>query len=89
MNLKRSSALVGVLAAGAALTLSACGSDDNAAGGGGATSKVSVDCGGKKSLKASGSTAQKNAVDRFVAAYQTNCDGYKLDYTASGSGAGI
>ncbi|RDI61480.1 phosphate ABC transporter substrate-binding protein PstS [Nocardia pseudobrasiliensis] len=89
MNLKRSSALVGVLAAGAALTLSACGSDDNAAGGGGATSKVNVDCGGKKSLKASGSTAQKNAVDRFVAAYQTNCDGYKLDYTASGSGAGI
>ncbi|MFI5780215.1 phosphate ABC transporter substrate-binding protein PstS [Nocardia sp. NPDC051570] len=91
MNLKRSSAFVGVLAASAALTLSACGSDDNAAPGNGTGtgSKVNVDCGGKKSLKSSGSTAQKNAMDRFVAAYQTNCDGYKLDYTASGSGAGV
>ncbi|MGV9680383.1 phosphate ABC transporter substrate-binding protein PstS [Nocardia sp. NPDC003482] len=89
MNLKRSSALVGVLAASAALTLSACGSDDNSNSGGDNGSKVSVACGGKKSLKASGSSAQKNAMDRFVNAYESNCDGFNLDYTSSGSGAGV
>ncbi|MFF3574760.1 phosphate ABC transporter substrate-binding protein PstS [Nocardia jiangxiensis] len=89
MNLKRSSALIGVLAAAGALTLSACGSDNNTASTGSTAPKVNVDCGGKKALKSSGSTAQKNAMDRFIAAYQQNCDGYKLDYTGSGSGAGI
>ncbi|MBF6179370.1 phosphate ABC transporter substrate-binding protein PstS [Nocardia otitidiscaviarum] len=87
MNLKRSSALIGVLAAGA-MTLSACGSDDNTD-----TSQVSansdVACGGKTSLKASGSSAQKNAMERFIAAYEANCDGFTLDYTSSGSGAGV
>ncbi|MCM6772988.1 phosphate ABC transporter substrate-binding protein PstS [Nocardia sp. CDC159] len=90
MNFKRSSALFGVLAASAALTLSACGSDDNtAANGTDGAAKVDVQCGGKKALKASGSSAQKNAMDRFVAAYEANCDGAKLDYTSSGSGAGV
>ncbi len=90
MNLKRSSALVGVLAAAGALTLTACGSDNNTASTGATSiSKVSVNCGGKKSLKSSGSTAQLNAMTRFVAAYQTNCPGYNLDYTGSGSGAGV
>ncbi|WP_282786635.1 phosphate ABC transporter substrate-binding protein PstS, partial [Nocardia sp. CC201C] len=87
MNLKRSSALIGVLAAGA-MTLAACGSDDNTE-----TSQVSantdVACGGKTSLKASGSSAQKNAMERFIAAYEANCEGYTLDYTSSGSGAGV
>lgn len=90
MNLKRTSALIGVLAATGALTLSACGSDNNAATTGtSAAPKVNVDCGGKKALKSSGSTAQLNAMTRFVAAYQQNCPGYKLDYTGSGSGAGV
>ncbi|MEV5649376.1 phosphate ABC transporter substrate-binding protein PstS [Nocardia sp. NPDC052254] len=88
MNLKRSGALLGVLAAAGALTLSACGSDDNTAATGNAA-KVDVACGGKKALKASGSSAQKNAMDHFVAAYEQNCDGAKLDYTSSGSGAGV
>ncbi|MVU79219.1 phosphate ABC transporter substrate-binding protein PstS [Nocardia sp. ET3-3] len=87
MNLKRSSALLGVLAAAGALTLSACGSDNNTSSNGAA--KIDVACGGKSSLKSSGSTAQKNAMDLFVAAYQTNCSGAKLDYTGSGSGAGV
>ena len=87
MNFKRTSALVGILAAGA-MTLSACGSDENTATGDGG-SKVDVTCSGKKALKASGSSAQKNAMERFVAAYEANCDGYTLNYTPSGSGAGI
>ncbi|MBB5913131.1 phosphate transport system substrate-binding protein [Nocardia transvalensis] len=89
MNLKRSGALLGVLAAAGALTLTACGSDDNTTATGDNTSKVDVACGGKKALKASGSSAQKNAMDRFVAAYEANCDGQSLDYTSSGSGAGV
>ncbi|MVU78056.1 phosphate ABC transporter substrate-binding protein PstS [Nocardia sp. ET3-3] len=91
MNFKRGSALLGVLAAAGALTLSACGSDNNTVSGpsGSSVAKMDVGCGGKKSLKASGSSAQKNAMDRFMAAYEQNCDGYRLDYTSSGSGAGV
>lgn len=87
MNLKRSSALVGVLAA-VAMPLVACGSDDNASAGG-TEANSSVACGGATALKSSGSSAQKNAMERFVAAYEANCDGYTLNYTSSGSGAGV
>ncbi|MFG1796827.1 phosphate ABC transporter substrate-binding protein PstS [Nocardia sp. NPDC049149] len=88
MNLKRSSALVGVLAVGA-MTLVGCGSDDNTTTNTGNTAKSDIACGGKKALKASGSSAQKNAVERFTAAYEANCDGATLNYTSSGSGAGV
>ncbi|MDT5140332.1 MAG: phosphate transport system substrate-binding protein [Mycobacterium sp.] len=53
------------------------------------TSAANVSCGGKKTLKASGSTAQVNAMTRFVEAYEQTCPGQALDYTANGSGAGI
>ncbi|MFI9506047.1 phosphate ABC transporter substrate-binding protein PstS [Nocardia sp. NPDC052566] len=89
MNFKRSSALVGVLAVGA-MTLAACGSDDNTKASGDKTgTNTSVECGGKKALKASGSSAQKNAMERFIAAYEANCSGSTLNYTSSGSGAGV
>jgi phosphate transport system substrate-binding protein len=48
-----------------------------------------VDCGGKQSLKASGSTAQANAMPLFVTAYQKACPGQTLTYTSNGSGAGV
>jgi phosphate transport system substrate-binding protein len=48
-----------------------------------------VSCGGKKTLKASGSTAQANAMARFVKAFEEACSGQTLNYTANGSGAGI
>jgi phosphate transport system substrate-binding protein len=48
-----------------------------------------VQCGGKKKLKASGATAQENAIDQFVYAYVHACPGYTLDYNANGSGAGV
>lgn len=78
----------------AALVLSACGSDDNTADTGASGSQpttggAAVQCGGKESLKASGSTAQANAMTRFVAAYEAACDGQTLDYTSNGSGAGV
>ena len=48
-----------------------------------------VDCGGKQALKASGSTAQANAMTRFVKAYENACPGQTLTYTSNGSGAGV
>jgi phosphate transport system substrate-binding protein len=84
-------AAVSVLAAGS-LVLSACGSDNNTSSGsssspGGSTAKI--DCSGKKTLKASGSTAQANAMTQFVNAFEQACSGYTLNYTGNGSGAGI
>ena len=48
-----------------------------------------VNCGGKKKLLASGSTAQTNAIEQFVYAYIRACPGFTLDYNANGSGAGV
>ena len=72
--------------------LTACGSDNNAgpsAGGGATEGAGTVACAGKKSLKASGATAQANAMTRFVTAYEAACPGFTLNYTSSGSGAGV
>ncbi|MGB8406555.1 MAG: phosphate ABC transporter substrate-binding protein PstS [Mycobacterium sp.] len=90
MKLNRFGVSVSLLAAGA-MALSACGSDNNTAAGGSSAAAGSskVDCGGKKTLKASGSTAQSNAMTRFVNAYEQACSGYTLNYTSNGSGAGI
>lgn len=91
LKLNRFGAALSILAS-CALILSACGTHNNAGGGstaGSATSPVKVTCGGKSALKASGSTAQKNAMALFVKAYEHACPGQSLDYTANGSGAGI
>jgi phosphate transport system substrate-binding protein len=86
---KRSGAALSLVAAGA-LLLSACGSDNNAASGSGGESAPSgIDCGGKEALKASGSSAQANAMTRFINAYEKDCPGFTLNYTSSGSGAGV
>lgn len=89
MKAKRSGAALSLVAAGA-LLLSACGSDNNAASGSGGESAPSgIDCGGKEALKASGSSAQANAMTRFINAYEKDCPGFTLNYTSSGSGAGV
>ncbi|SOJ56918.1 Phosphate-binding protein PstS3 [Mycobacterium simulans] len=90
MKLNRFGAALSVLASGA-LVLTACGSDNNATGGGapGGPGSSNVNCGGKKTLKASGSTAQANAMTRFVKAFEQACPGQTLNYTGNGSGAGI
>lgn len=90
MKLDRFSTLACVLAT-IALVLPGCGSDNKASGpstSSGAPA-TNVSCGGKKTLKASGSTAQANAMTRFVKAFEQACSGQSLDYTANGSGAGI
>ncbi|MGB6205726.1 phosphate ABC transporter substrate-binding protein PstS [Mycobacterium sp.] len=81
MKFTRSSAALTVLVI-CALVLSGCSSHAN-------TSSSHVDCGGKQKLKASGATAQENAMEQFVYAYIHACPGYTLDYNANGSGAGV
>jgi len=90
LRLNRFGATLSILATGAAM-LSACGGDNKATGGSATTgtSSAKVICGGKPTLKASGSTAQANAMTRFVKAFEQACPGKSLDYTANGSGAGI
>jgi phosphate transport system substrate-binding protein len=90
LKLNRFGGLVGALAAGT-FVISGCGSDNNATGGSATTGAPSgkVTCGGTKTLKASGSTAQANAMTRFVKAFEQACPGQTLNYTPNGSGAGI
>jgi phosphate transport system substrate-binding protein len=66
--------------------LSACGIDRSAPSYAGS---AKVDCGGRQSLTASGSTAQANAMKRFVDTYQKACPGQTLTYTSNGSAAGV
>jgi phosphate transport system substrate-binding protein len=90
LKLNRFGGLVGALAVGT-FAIAGCGSDNNAAGGSATTGAPSgkVTCGGTKTLKASGSTAQANAMTRFVKAFEQACPGQTLNYTPNGSGAGI
>ena len=84
-NSNRSRAVLGLLTVGV-LALSGCGADTNPVTYAGSTN---VDCGGKQSLTASGSTAQANAMTQFVDAYQKACNGQTVNYTSNGSGAGV
>ncbi|UGY92865.1 phosphate ABC transporter substrate-binding protein PstS [Streptomyces gobiensis] len=81
---------VGALAVTSALVLSACGTDENTGNGGGKTDAASnINCEGKGNLLASGSSAQKNAMDVWVQKYQQACKETQVNYKATGSGAGI
>ncbi len=75
------------------LTLTACGSDNNAgtssstkASG---SSGASADCGGKNAVTAEGSTAQQNAIAVFNQVWGQKCAGKNLSYNPTGSGAGV
>jgi len=77
----------------AALTLTACGSDNNAgtssSAASGSSAAGAADCGGKTSLTAEGSTAQQNAIAEFNKVWGQVCSGKTLAYNPTGSGAGI
>ncbi|MCY0946017.1 phosphate ABC transporter substrate-binding protein PstS [Streptomyces antarcticus] len=94
-NRLRASAL-GALVVSGALVLTACGSDDNTKDSGSASAKPSaaaagdIKCDGAKGkLLASGSSAQKNAVDLWVKNYMAACSGVEVNYKSSSSGEGI
>src|SRR6201999_1555162 len=84
MKHRRLAAAISLLAAGATV-LSGCDVPHTSM----AYASVVVNCGGKPTISASGSTAQANAMKRFVSAYGKSCPGHSLNYTANGSGAGI
>ncbi|WP_416362278.1 phosphate ABC transporter substrate-binding protein PstS [Mycobacterium sp.] len=85
MKHTRPSAAMSMLAA-AAVALSAC---SNAHATLPYASGAKVDCGGKQTLTASGSTAQSHAMTQFIDAYHKACGTQTLTYDANGSGAGI
>ncbi|MFC7814745.1 MULTISPECIES: phosphate ABC transporter substrate-binding protein PstS [unclassified Streptomyces] len=85
---------LGALAVSGALALTACGSDDtggNSDGGGAsAAANSNIKCDDAKGqLQASGSSAQKNAIDAWVKAYTAACKDVQVNYRPDGSGAGI
>jgi phosphate transport system substrate-binding protein len=79
----RLAALGGAALVGA-LSLTACGTDDN----GGGTAAASGDC-QKSTVNAAGSSAQANAMSEWIKGYQQNCPGSNVNYNPSGSGAGV
>jgi phosphate transport system substrate-binding protein len=93
VSLRSGSLTAGALTVGLAsvLLLTGCGNDNTAgsSASGGSSSSSDGQCGGKSALKASGSTAQANAMTRFIAAYESACPSNSLDYTSNGSGAGV
>ncbi|MEU6707012.1 phosphate ABC transporter substrate-binding protein PstS [Streptomyces wuyuanensis] len=98
MKLQRKNGLrataLGALAVSGALVLTACGSDDNTGGTGGTGGKTSaasnIKCDDAKGqLMASGSSAQKNAMDLWVKNYMAACTGVEVNYKSSSSGEGI
>ena len=85
MNISRTAGLAAVALAGA-LALTACGSDGGASSA--SSDGASANC-VNGSIKASGSSAQKNAMIEWINAYQASCQGATIDYQANGSGAGV
>ncbi|WP_369252407.1 phosphate ABC transporter substrate-binding protein PstS [Streptomyces sp. R41] len=99
MKLQRKNRLralsLGAVAVSGALALTACGSDDTGKSNGGdssapASNNSAIKCDDAKGqLQASGSSAQKNAIDAWVKAYTASCKNVQINYNPTGSGAGI
>jgi len=85
VTITRTARVVGATAA-TALLLAACGSDGGTTDG--STDAGTIAC-ASGSIKASGSSAQKNAMAEWINAYQAACGDATIDYQANGSGAGI
>jgi phosphate transport system substrate-binding protein len=86
----------GAVALTGALALSACGSDNNSGGASGSGGVGAGSTGGTAAancfsgtLNGEGSTAQKNAIEAAIKAFQTTCADATVNYNATGSGAGI
>lgn len=86
-------AALAAAALGGALLLANCGSDpapatEDTAGGSGAQPTPSESC-PSGTVNAEGSSAQKNAIEEAIAAYQAECPDVTINYNPTGSGAGI
>jgi phosphate transport system substrate-binding protein len=76
-----------------ALSLAACGTDNNsgadATASAGATTAAGNDNGLSGTINAAGSSAQANAIDQWKKDFQSKNPGASLNYQPSGSGAGV
>jgi phosphate transport system substrate-binding protein len=89
VKLKRHGIMAGIAFTAATLALAGCGSDNTTTPSNGASSAgTKTDC-ATGSLTAQGSSAQKNAMDEWIKAYQAKCSGAQINYQATGSGAGV
>ncbi|MBC3985227.1 phosphate ABC transporter substrate-binding protein PstS [Streptomyces sp. AC563] len=93
MKLQRKNRLraiaAGALAVSGALVLTACGSDDNSGGDGDKKTNGAIKCDGKGKILASGSSAQRDAMDLWVKDFGNECKDISVNYKGTGSGAGI
>ncbi|MFG2820619.1 phosphate ABC transporter substrate-binding protein PstS [Kitasatospora sp. NPDC048365] len=94
MKLQPKALAIGAAALVSALSLAACGTDENNTSGstGGASAsatKAAIACAKGGALLAAGSTAQGNAIDVWKAAYAAACSGSTITYGGGGSGAGV
>jgi phosphate transport system substrate-binding protein len=86
---------LGAVAVSGALALTACGSDDTGKSNGGGSSATAsnnsaIKCDNAKGqLQASGSSAQKNAIDAWVKQFTAACKNVQINYNPTGSGAGV
>ncbi|MFV0458744.1 MAG: phosphate ABC transporter substrate-binding protein PstS [Actinomycetales bacterium] len=88
MTTTRTRALT-ALALTSVLALAGCGSDENTDAASTSAAATSVDDCPTGTLKAEGSSAQKNAIESVISGFQTNCPDVTVNYNPSGSGAGI
>ncbi|WP_328669874.1 phosphate ABC transporter substrate-binding protein PstS [Streptomyces sp. NBC_00328] len=94
-RMNRRALTLGALAVSGALALTACGSDDtgNTSGGGSSSSasnNSAIKCDDAKGqIQASGSSAQKNAIDAWVTTFRAACKDVQINYNPTGSGAGV
>jgi phosphate transport system substrate-binding protein len=97
VKLHRAGAIAGLIAG--AVVLAACSSstknDTKPAGSGTTTASSSAATGGGAptcstgTLNAEGSTAQTNAINAWITAYDKACSGATINYNPTGSGAGV
>jgi phosphate transport system substrate-binding protein len=88
VKLKRHGIMAGIALTAATLALAGCGSDNTTPSTSSSSAGSSTDC-ASGSLTAQGSTAQKNAMDEWIKAYQQRCSGAQINYQGTGSGAGV
>jgi phosphate transport system substrate-binding protein len=86
VKIARSTKFAAVAAAGA-LALVGCSSDSDDGGDAAAGTIAGAEC-ASGTIKASGSSAQKNAMTEWINAYQTACPDATIEYSPSGSSAG-
>src|ERR1043165_4282465 len=87
VKLLRHGAIAGLVVS-ATLAMAACGSDNTDGAGNTGAQAPTGDC-AQGTLNVQGSSAQKNAIEAWIAAYQAKCAGSTINYNPSGSGAGI